>query len=344
MVQRFMAVTTLCIALSAGAISNGQTGTAKSPAAAELALQGKIAEAVRVARKSPSGAAETVRGLCERADIQITERQFKDAQATLSAAEKFLSSYAKGTKSKSLPSEPLKGRNLRLQGILLNEQKEFDKALALLKEALEIGKQAKDLTLEAGVRNNIGYALDSQGKHEEASKEFIAARDIAEGQKDNLRAGSYNFNLGWAHYQLRKWDPAFDAFKRAGEQSRAASKPSLEARATLYQGRTLSNLNSVSPEAMKYFVNAQKLYDKLGDQRNSAWCFYLMGDHTAYTLDFGRAAYYAEQALAGFTAVGDKEWLRRCYEFLAEMYGRAGKKDKAEEYKKKAQEISQSKG
>jgi hypothetical protein len=69
-----------------------------------------------------------------------------------------------------------------------------------------------------------------------------------------------------------------------------------------------------------------------------------MGDHTAYTMDFARAAYYGEQALAGYTAVGDKDWQRRCYEFLADMYDRSGKKDKAEEFKKKAQRISQSKG
>jgi len=345
MIDRFLGVSFLLLTVFSASISSGQTGTSNPPGAAELALQGKTTEAVRLARKSPSGAVDALRSLYDTADVQITERQFKEAQATLTAAEKFLTAYSKVDKRKELlPGDALKGRNLRLKGIMLTEQKEFESALVVLKDALEISKQSKDPTLEARIHNNLGFPLSSQGKSEDSIKEFTLARDIAESQKDSLRAGSYNFNLGLALYQMKKWEPALDAFKRSAEQNHAAAKPILEAHATVYQGRALSNISSVSPEPMKYFVKAQKMYEKLGDKRKSAWCFYLMGDHTAYSMDFTRAAYYGEQALAGYTAVGDKDWQRRCYEFLADIYVKNGKKDKAEELKKKAQQISQSKG
>src|SRR5881397_2542022 len=125
MIERFLGLTVLFLTVFSPAISSGQTGTSNPPGAAELALQGKMTDAVRLARKSPSGAADALKRLYDTADLQITERQLKEAQATLAAAELFLTSYSKVEKGKQLPEAPLKGRNLRLKGILLNEQKEF---------------------------------------------------------------------------------------------------------------------------------------------------------------------------------------------------------------------------
>ena len=68
-----------------------------------------------------------------------------------------------------------------------------------------------------------------------------------------------------------------------------------------------------------------------------------MADHTAYSMDFNRAASFAERAVESYRTAGDNDGLRECYGFLAEVYGRAGKKNKSEEYKKKLQEITTAK-
>jgi tetratricopeptide (TPR) repeat protein len=309
----------------------------------ELALQGKVRQAVNLARKSPTGASDTLKSLMEKADGHITALQVAEAEATLDVAEKFLNEYTRVEKRKPVPSEGLKGRQLRLQAILLSNQKQFDKSEPLLKEALALSKQAGDVSLEAGIHNNLGYLFLSTGKGEESVKEFTTAREMVESLKDDQRASSYNFNLGLAQYQQKKFEPALEAFRRSAQQSNAISQPSLEARAVFWQGRALSAINVVSPESIKLFSNAQKMFQSLGDHRNEGRSFMAMADHTAYTMDFNRAASFAEQAVQVYRKAGDNDGLRESYGFLVEIYGRSGKKNKAEEYRKKLQELTPAK-
>jgi tetratricopeptide (TPR) repeat protein len=324
----------------------GQGRTAKPPVAKpaptvqELVQQGKIAEAVRRASKSPNNLESTVQKLLASADVNVTARQIAEAQSTLDNTQKFLESYKKSSKSPGFPLEPVKGRQLRLQGIKLNDAREFSKAVTVLKEALEISEKTKDQTLEAGVHNNLGVALQAQDKLEEAKSEFEAASRIADGQKDPFRTGSYTFNLGGVQSRLNQFDAALNSYKRAEAEFKAASKTNLEARAVLMQGVTLGKINTVSPEALKYFERAQKMFEQVGDQRNAGWSFYLMGDNIAYAQKFDAAASYGERAIPYLTAGGDKHGLLLCYEFLTDMYQKLGKKDQAEKYKKLASETA----
>ena len=309
----------------------------------ELALQGKIRQAVSMARKSPTGVADTLKSLLEKSDQHVTAQEPADAGAILDVAEKFVNECARVDKKRPVPREALKGRQLRLQAIVLTNQKQYDKSEPLLKEALALSKQAGDASLEAGIHNNLGYLLLSTGKGDEAVKEFTAAREMVENLKDDVRSSSYNFNLGLAQYQQKRFEPALDAFKRSAQQSHALSQTSLEARAVFWQGRALSAINVVSPEPVKLFNNAQKMFQGLGDHRNEGRCFMAMADHTAYSMDFHRAASFAERAVESYRTAGDNDGLRECYGFLAEVYGRAGKKNKSEEYKKKLQELTTAK-
>jgi tetratricopeptide (TPR) repeat protein len=309
----------------------------------ELALQGKVRQAVNLARKSPTGVADTLKSLMEKADGHITAQQLAEAESTLDTAEKFLNEYARVEKGKLVPREALKGRQLRLQAILLTNQKQYDKSEPLLKEALALSKQVRDASLEAGIHNNLGYLLLSTGKGEDAVKEFTTAREMVESLKDDLRAGSYNFNLGLAQFQQKRFEPALESFKRSAQQSHTISQTNLEARAVFWQGRALSAINVVSPEAIKLFNKAQKMFQGLGDHRNEGRSFMAMADHTAYSMDFNRAASFAEHAVQAYRTAGDNDGLRECYGFLAEIYRKAGKKDKAEEYHKKLQELTPAK-
>ncbi len=310
------------------------------PEVYELILQGKISEAVRLTSKSIARAEGAVDKLIDIVDAQIVDREITKAQTTLKSAESFVDAYAKAVPGKSLRGNALKGRNLRIQGIKLNDAKEYAKAESTLRQALTVSLDAKDARLEGGIRNNLGFALQAQGKLEDAVKEFEAARDIAEKQDDPLRAGSYNFNLGRTFFQLGRMDAALAAYKRSADQNKAAAKPDLEARAMMMAGIAQSRLDSFSPEAMKFFQLAFKLFDQIGDKRNAAWCLYLMGDHTAYTQRFADAAAYGEKAVLLLKAGNDTDALQKVYEFLSEMYGKTGAKEKSDQFRQLADEIA----
>ncbi|MBM3792118.1 MAG: hypothetical protein FJW35_17455, partial [Acidobacteria bacterium] len=100
----------------------------------ELVQQGKIAEAVKVARKSPDGATTALRQLMEASDLHVTNRKIEEAVATLAAAAKFADAYDKAAKTQT-PRAALQGRQLRLQGIQESDRQDYADAEATLKKA-----------------------------------------------------------------------------------------------------------------------------------------------------------------------------------------------------------------
>jgi len=326
-----------------------KTAAKPAPTVQELILQGKVADAVRVASRSPDAARASIKDLMTMADSQITDRKIAEAQSTLEATARFADAYAKVNKNQELPVDSLRGRLLRVQGIQFSDQKQYEKAEATLRQALELSKRAADGTLEAGIHNNLGYALRFQEKPggedrlEEAAREFDTAQKMAGEQKDMLRAGSYNFNLGEVLLQLGRLDPALQAFKRSEAQNRVSSRGNLEARAILMQGVVVTRINPVSKDPMnsepiRLFQLAERMFEKLGDNRNAGWSYYLMGDYLAYSQQSREAIALAERGVPFLTSAGDKTGLAKVYDFVGDMWGRLGDKEKAEKYKNLAAE------
>jgi tetratricopeptide (TPR) repeat protein len=333
-----------CFVLTLGGPAAAQakkTSAAKTPSdVAALVMEGRMTEAARAAIKIPGSSGTAVRNLLESFDIQVTARKLDEAQSTLDSADRFLDELQKLQKNPEVSREPIRGRRLRLEGIRLNDEKQFSQAEAKLRQALEISRQIKDPVLEAGIHNNMGYSLQYQERFDEALAEYDQARQMAEAQKDDLRAGSYNFNMGQVLLQLRRSEAALEAYRRSETQNRAAGQASIEARAIMMQGMALSRIQIVSPEALKYFENARVLFEKQGDNRNAGWCYYLMGDHIAYSFKFAEAARYGELAVPLLRKAGDSAALRTCYAFLGDMYGRVPDPLKSEQYKKLAKELA----
>jgi tetratricopeptide (TPR) repeat protein len=314
--------------------------TAPAVSIPDLVLKGKIDDAVKFAVKTPLAAESAFNSLMASADTQIVLRKIPDAQATLDAAQKFMDACDKTGRVKDLPKAALKGRQLRLQGIVLSNNLDFTKALEVLNQALLVSKSAKDLALEAGIHNNLGYARQKVDSLDEAAHEFDTARKIAEDQKDDLRAGSYNFNLGTALLDEEKFDAALAAFQRSAEQNKRAAQAGREARAIFMQARVITKIDPKKAEIMPLFQDAATRFEKLEDPANAGWSYFLMGDNARTNGDFKKAADLAEKALPFLTKAGDKLALQECYRHLALMYTTLGETAKAEKYDKLANETA----
>jgi tetratricopeptide (TPR) repeat protein len=241
---------------------------------------------------------------------------------------------------KDLPKAALKGRQLRLQGIVLSDNLDFTKALEVLNQALLVSKPAKDLALEAGIHNNLGYARQKVDSLDEAAHEFDTARKIAEDQKDDLRAGSYNFNLGTVFLDEEKFDAALAAFQRSAEQNKKAAQASLEARAILMQARVITKTDPKNAEITRLFQDAATRFEKLGDAANAGLSYFLLAGNAQANGDFRKTADLAEKALPFWTKTGNNLGLEECYKLLALMYNTLGELPKAEKYNKLANEIA----
>ena len=313
-----------------------------------LVSQNKTAEAVRLATRNPAIVLPFLQSRMEQIDLQVTDRKIEEAEASCAAIDAFAKAYGTAAKRKDVPLAAIQGRKLRIDGITLGDQKQYAQSEAVLKKALELARSAGDKTLEAGIHNNLGYALQHQqepGKDDQilaAMEEYEAARKIAEEQKDSLRAASYNFNLGMVLLTVRKYEPALNAFKRSTDQAREVSRPSYEARGVLYQGIALSKINLAGKEPINYFTGAAKLFEKLGDVRNTGWSYWFMAEQTAYGGDFKDAIRCAEIAVSYLAKGDDKPGLMQSYDFLVDMYSRFQDDDskaKKEKYQKLAEEL-----
>jgi tetratricopeptide (TPR) repeat protein len=330
------------------ALGQGQAGTApakKAPPALQELILSDSKEALRAARKNPDQVGPAIQAIFDKADLQITHRQIADARVALEAADRFLQSFAKTARQTRVPTEALQGRLARLAGIELIDQKQYAEAEKKLRGALDLSRRANDAVLEAGVHNNLGLALRygnpaAKEKLEEAAKEFEAARTMAEAQKDPLRAGSYNFNLGQALLAAGRPEEALQAFRRSAEQNKAAAKPDIEARAVMFQAVSLSRMNAVSDEPVKLFEAACRMFLAQKDERNAGWSLFSMAEHYAYGGKPKEAAVAGERAVPLLLKANDKPGLTRCYTLLGEMYDRLDDKVRSGSYRKKLTELS----
>jgi tetratricopeptide (TPR) repeat protein len=305
-----------------------------------LVLEGRIHQAVRTATESPGSAETALRKLMESVDLQITGRKIAEAETTLQAAATFLEEFEKADSKWEVAgaSDAIHGRRLRLKGIRLNDQKEYVLAETELRRALEISRRARDKVLEAGIHNNLGYALQFQEKLEEAMAEFESARQMAEAQKDDLRAGSYNFNLGQVLLSLGKPETALQAFQRAEAQNHTAGQTSVEARSIMFEGVTLMRSDPANPEILKRLEKARELFEKLGDDRNAGRTLSLAAENLVGFSRFAEAARYGEMAIPYLKKAGDVVALRTCYVLLSGVYVRLKDPEKSEQYRKLAAE------
>jgi tetratricopeptide (TPR) repeat protein len=339
--QRILALICLML-LAQGAHTQAKKAAPKAeaaPGAEDLILAGKTQEAIRLTSKIPAKANEAIKNLAAKADMQVTDRKIAEAEQTLKSASEFGKAYTKIVKGAKLQLDPILGRQMRIEGIKLNDSKEYAKAEAKLQEALKLSQQIPDAGLECGIHNNLGYAIEFQGRIEDAAKEYDRARLMAETQKDMWRAASYNFNLGRMYIALKKFEEALNVFRRMSEQAQAAGKDDLLARSYHWQGVSLGKINLVSSDAVPFFDKAAKLFIKLGDSGNAGRTLLQMGDHKAYSQDFDGAAKVVEQAVPYIVQADDKQSLLQCYGFLQDMYAKLKNTEKAAKYQKLVNEL-----
>ena len=331
---------------------------AQSPAAQEasrpdisleqLILQSRTAEALAYAVKSPQEVPAAAKAILASSDQDVTDQRPDAAAVKLDALSSFLDAYDKGSKGTAVPREGVEGRRLRVQGIQLSNRKEPGKAEPVLRKALELARKAGDGFLEAGVHNNLGYALlslaDEDDKNaasrlEEAAKEFHEARSLAGAQEDPFRAGSYGFNLGQAQLRLQHFDDAAASFKLAAGNFLVAGKESLQARSMLYQGIALAGGNPITQEPLALYDDASRIFDKLGEDSYTGWSLFLKSEFLARAQLYAEAARTAERAELFLVKTGPKDRLAACYFLLSEAHTRLGNAERAEQYRQRLRDL-----
>lgn len=117
---------------------------------------------------------------------------------------------------------------------------------------------------EAEKHNEQGDAYYEAKKYEDAMKEYMTAIEIEEKtDKDKEKISMYQCNVGWVHFNLKKYDKAEEIFNAA-----LANDPD---NPNAYRGlATVYKAQNKNDEAIKNFVEAGKNYADLAKEHEEA--------------------------------------------------------------------------
>jgi predicted ATPase/class 3 adenylate cyclase len=168
-------------------------------------------------------------------------------------------------------------RVLNAMGLIALEQKDPATAESLLVKALNIGRETKDLSMEAKALGNLAlcetsvkgnYAL-ARHYHEQS---YRIAREIGDRNAEGVALGNLGFTAGL--------QGDFAAAHQYYEQALALAR---ETGNRYHQTYTLINLSAFSemqnhgPRALRYAEEAADLARKAGDRSGEAWALHYMG-------------------------------------------------------------------
>lgn len=200
----------------------------------------------------------------------------------------------------------------------------YDKALKLYYESLEIKKSIRDTISIAVGLNNIGMLYDEQGLNQEAIAKYeesigllsiIQLKDEAKAQK--TLGASYQ-NLG-VIYTDDNPDLALDYLFKALE---IAEEYSLE-RDKAYAYNNIANIYSDKGDkskALQYYESAFTTLQKLGDKQGTIDALINLGIYYLETNNYQEAIRYANQVLERLNAYGSLTGARDANELLYECY------------------------
>lgn len=162
----------------------------------QLADNGKLDEAIRLAEKQLSGSPEDRDVYYTIADIEIDAKRWKEASAQLDKAE-------------ALASKPEEKMALYFyRGRLADREKMHDQAETEFRKALAIDPQ------NALVQNYLGYMLADRGT--KLPEAIGMLRKAVEGDPQN---GAYLDSLGWAYYKSGQYALAEENLRKAAARS-----------------------------------------------------------------------------------------------------------------------------
>ncbi len=167
----------------------------------------------------------------------------------------------------------LEGRENALAGAIRNtfgllhlDRGAYEQAERLLRQALAIEKTTGQITSLSRVYNNLGLALQKQGRHQSAREAYDKAITVLEGGQSHSDRIVALLNKGSMHFYLNELEQAQACFEQADAQLH--SQKGLHA----LEAMTLTNLGKVAQAQEKYgescqlFVRSARLFEMLGNE------------------------------------------------------------------------------
>jgi tetratricopeptide (TPR) repeat protein len=187
----------------------------------------------------------------------------------------------------------MQARSLNAIGSIHGNKGEYDEAIKLYNQSLEISKHLGDQKGVASSLNNIGLIHGSKGEYDEAIKLYNQSLEISKHLGDQ-RAIAYTLNnIGSIHESKREDDEAIKLYNQSLEISKQRGDK-------LGMAYTLSAIGSLHKnkgeydEAIKLYNQSLEISKHLGDQRAMAYTLNAIGSIHKNKGEYGHKGEYDE--------------------------------------------------
>ena len=261
---------------------------------------------------------------------QLCTGKFLDA---LQAYEQVLVNYRESGNISAI------GDTLHQLGKVYTNLSQYDHALAVLQEALEIRKKLDDLKGTGRTLNNIGLVNRRLSKYDEALKLHQKALESAKQTDDNRGIGQALHNIGaiysaWGDYSqaLAFYQQALDLHRQIGD--------------LFNQARTLNNMGNVYYSMSNYkkansaYQEAINIAREINNRAGEGRLLKNLGTLYRQKGNYFQAALSYQQALTILDDLGDRASVSDTYNSLGILYEYWGQNNTARDFYQKAFEIT----
>jgi len=210
----------------------------------------------------------------------------------------------------------------------------YPEAILIHTSARLAGHQQGDHTAEGKAVNALGIIDAYQGRNQQATERFLAARDLFRQAGDRVSEGQALGNLGAIYQETGRYQEAISFHEQALVLKRGTGDRNGEA-------STLMNLGYVMGERGHYQQAAQLLRQAIGilreddDRQNESWAMAILGEVVLLCGDYEQAEDLLQQSLALARAGGRHEETLALI-FMGELRRHQGRTEVAADYLREA--------
>lgn len=237
--------------------------------------------------------------------------------------------------------QKLRGSALNNRGSLLTERAEYDSALAVFRQAIEVWEQLKDTLGMANAHNNIGIIYDYRGAFDKSIDAYSRALELREAVNDMVGvADAYN-NLGVVYHYQGLYQQALENYLAALARYRQAGD--LDGVAFIYNNIGLVYQRQQQyADALASFEDALEIRLELGaGQREIGSTYANIAGAYMDQAEYDKALRYDSLALGIFEAIGDQYRIASILNNMGIILGKLGDLDEAIVYAKRALAIKE---
>jgi len=231
------------------------------------------------------------------------------------------------------------GQSHFINGNLLFQVSDFNKAIKYYEKSLKIVKDIGNKSRESICRMNIGNAYDSLGDYNKAieyhEESLKIAKDIGNKQIELQCYG----NLANAYFSLYDFDKALDYYEKSLEITKDIGDKLGNATCYMNLGITNHSIGDFN-KSIEYLEKSLKKAKDIGSKQIESQCYMNLGIANHSLGDFRETIEYFEKSLKIAKDIGNKQIESQCYMNLGIANHSLGDFNKAIEYLEKSLKIA----